>query len=119
MFILRPLQDSYYLFTQVYAVNDAKYYDKDGKAFTGTLLRKGTSISVSTAIKIIDPDSKKEETYYRSQINRSCILVKMIQVKINFVFEFVRQGLYIYFSANVYCYKLAKSIKRAVKPFFS
>ena len=113
----RQLLPFYSVFTQVYAVNDAKYYDKDGKAFTGTLLRKASSVSVSTAIKIIDPDSKKEETYYRSQINRSCILVKMIQVKINFVFEFVRQGLYIYFSANVYCYKLAKSIKRAVKPF--
>ena len=56
-------------FAQVYAVNDAKYYDKDVKAFTDTLLRKGSIIAVSTAIKIINPDSKKEETYYHMLSN--------------------------------------------------
>ncbi|MBI0033651.1 MULTISPECIES: SLAP domain-containing protein [Lactobacillus] len=68
----RQLLPFYSVFTQVYAVNDAKYYDKDGKAFTGTLLRKGTSVSVSTAIKIINPDSKKEELYYQQADNPRC-----------------------------------------------
>lgn len=68
----RQLLPFYSVFTQVYAVNDAKYYDKDGKAFTGTLLQKGTSISVSTAVKIINPDSKKEELYYQQADNPRC-----------------------------------------------
>lgn len=68
----RQLLPFYSVFTQVYAVNDAKYYDKDGKAFTGTLLRKGTSVSVSTAIKIINSDSKKEELYYQQADNPRC-----------------------------------------------
>ena len=68
----RQLLPFYSVFTQVYAVNDAKYYDKDGKAFTGTLLRKGPSVSVSTAIKIINPDSKKEELYYQQADNPRC-----------------------------------------------
>ena len=68
----RQLLPFYSVFTQVYAVNDAKYYDKDGKAFTGTLLQKGTSVSVSTAIKIINPDSKKEELYYQQADNPRC-----------------------------------------------
>lgn len=68
----RQLLPFYSVFTQVYAVKDAKYYDKDGKAFTGTLLQKGTSISVSTAVKIINPDSKKEELYYQQADNPRC-----------------------------------------------
>lgn len=68
----RQLLPFYSVFTQVYAVNDAKYYDKDGKAFTGTLLQKGPSVSVSTAIKIINSDSKKEELYYQQADNPRC-----------------------------------------------
>ena len=36
------------------------------------MLQKGTSVSVSTAIKIIDPDSKKEEVYYQQASNPKC-----------------------------------------------
>lgn len=69
----------YSVYTQVYLLKDAPYYDKDGKELSHAL-PKGTDVSIAKAFKITNVKEKNEELFYQLGNNPRCF-VKASDVK--------------------------------------